>query len=249
MEDDMKRFKVLLGGVFVASAAMLLAPATRAGVDISFGMNAPIGDDGNLFFSISSRYFDREPRVVQDWGRRFPNPDDLSAFLFICSRTRVAPDVVFRYRNAGSSWYDVGVRVGIPVETWYVPVSRDPGPPYGKAYGYYRKHQSDPHYRVRLTDRQVRDLVAVRMAHDYYGVSPEVAMDWRRNGTDCRTMMTREYRSRHRNDDRQAHNRDRGYDDHRDDHHDKSNGKDKSKGHDDNDNHGHHGDHGRHGEK
>jgi hypothetical protein len=28
----------------------------------------------------------------------------------------------------GSSWYDVGVRVGIPVEVWYVPVARDPGP-------------------------------------------------------------------------------------------------------------------------
>jgi len=234
----MKRYNLMIGGLLVASAAMFAAPASQAGVDISFGMNAPIGDDGNLFFSISSRYFDRDPRMVSDWGRRFPNPDDLSVFLQICSSARTSPDAVYRYRSQGMSWYDVGVRVGVPIETWYVPVTRDPGPPYGKAYGYWNKHQHDPNYRVRLSDRQVRDLVAVRMAHNYYGVSPEVAMDWRRNGTDCRTIMTREYRNRHddrRHDDHQARNGDHGHGDDRDEHHDKG--------------HGHNGDHGRHGDK
>jgi len=231
----MNRYSLWIGGLCVAVAAVAAAPASHAGVDISFGMNAPIGDDGNLFFSISSRYFDRDPRMVSDWSHRFPNPDDLSVFLHICSNARTSPDIVYRYRSQGMSWYDVGVRVGVPVQTWYVPVARDPGPPYGKAYGYWRQHERDPNYRMRLNDRQVRDLVAVRMAHDYYGVSPEVAMDWRRNGTDCRTIMTREYRTRHRSDDRQAKNREHGHDDHHDDHHDKG--------------HGNHGDHGRHGER
>ena len=75
---------------------------------------------------------------------------------------------------------------------------------------------------MRLNDRQVRDLVSVRMAHEYYGVSPEVAMNWRRGGCDVRTMMTREYRTRHHEDARHDHDDDRGDRRHhdRDDDHD-----------------------------
>jgi hypothetical protein len=225
----MKRIGAITCASFIALAAMVAAPAARAGVDISFGMHAPIGDDGNLFFSISSRYFDRDARVVDDWGRRFPNPDDLAVFLHICAQSHMAPEAIFRYRSQGMPWYDVGVHAGVPVDMWYVPVERDPGPPYGKAYGYWHKHERDPHYNVRLNDKQCRDLVAVRMAHEYYGVAPETAMDWRRNGESVRTIMTREYRTRHHDDDRHEHgNDDRSHDDHhhgnhhnddRDDHH------------------------------
>ena len=193
----MKRFGWILGASFVALATVLATPASRAGVDISFGVNAPVGGDGNLFFSISSRYFDRQPQVVQNWGQRFPNPDDLAVFLQICSQSHQSPDVVFNYRKMGLSWYDVGVRVGLPVSVWYVPVAQDPGPPYGNAYGYWRKHERNPGYPVRLSDRQARDLVAVRMAHEYYGVAPETAMDWRRGGANVQAIMTREYHERH----------------------------------------------------
>lgn len=194
----------ILAGCAVA-AAFAFGSGARAGVDISFGASAPLGDDGRLFFSISSHYFDRDPRVVDDWGRRIPDPDDLAVFLHICSHSRTSPDVVFSYRKQGLSWFDIGVRVGVPVDTWYVAVPTDPGPPYGKAYGYWRKHQRDPHYAVRLTDRQCRDLVAVRMAHDYYGVSPQVAMDWRRSGASVDTIMSREYRQRHGRDATEHH--------------------------------------------
>jgi hypothetical protein len=123
------------------------------------------------------------------------------------------------------SWFDVGVRVGVPVDAWYVPVTVEPGPPYGKAYGYWRKHKKDPHYAVRLSDRQCRDLVAVRMAHDYYGVSPQVAMDWRRNGTKVNVIMTREYRARH-------HGAGSGEQDHDDENGDGGHGHAHGRGHD-----------------
>ena len=178
-------------------AAGVLGPAARAGVDIAFGASVPIADDGRLFFSISSRYFDRDLRTVDSWSRRLPDPDDLSVFLHICAHTRTAPEIIFSYRRQGLSWYDVGVRAGIPVATWYVPVRTDPGPPYGKAYGHWKKHKRNPNYAVRLSDRQVRDLVAVRMAHEYYGVAPEIAMDWRRDGARVDVIMAREYRGRH----------------------------------------------------
>ena len=200
--------------VVIAAASVLAAPAARAGADISFGVNAPVGDDGRLFFSISSRYFDRDERVVDRWGRRFQNPDDLAVFLHILEYSHSSPEVVFNYRNHGMSWYDVSVRVGMPAEAWYVG-------PYGYARGPVRRHGHGDARASRWSDRDCRDFVAVRMAHEYYGMAPEVAMNWRHQGNDVRVMMTREYHQRH------AH----GDDYRRGDHHDHSHGDDRERGH------------------
>jgi hypothetical protein len=206
----MKRLMGISTASLIVLISALAAPASRAGVDVSFGVNAPVGNDGNLFFTISSHYFDRQPQVVQNWGRRFPNPDDLAVFLQICSQSHQSPEVVFNYRRQGLSWYDVGARVGLPVDVWYVPVAVEPGWPYAQPYKRYKKHTHDSEYVVRLSDRQVRDLVAVRMAHEYYGVAPEVAMDWRRGGSNVEAIMTREYHSRHGDDRGNDHDSNHG---------------------------------------
>ncbi|HEX4825338.1 MAG TPA: hypothetical protein VFV19_13620 [Candidatus Polarisedimenticolaceae bacterium] len=223
----------LMSGAIAASVFTALPSAAHAGVDIAFGAAAPIGDNGQLFVSISSNYFNREPHVVADWSQRFTDPDDLSVFLHICSHTRVSPEMVYSYRRQGMPWFDVGMRVGVPVDTWFVPVQGDPGPPYGKAYGYWRQHQRDPRYVMHISDHQCRDLVAVRMAHDYYHVTPQVAMDWRREGRDTREMMNREYRSRHHGEGDHGHDR---ADDN--DHHDHGHGHGNGHGHDKDDDHG-----------
>ena len=184
--------------ILFAVLALALLPDARAGVDVAFGARVPIGDDGNLFVNISSRYFERDPSVVQSWGRRFESPDDLTVFFWITENSRKSADFVFALRRQGLTWFEIGTRCGIPVERWYVQYpTEDPGPPYGKAYGYWRKHEKDPDYRVKLNDRQTRDLVAVKMCHEYYRVPVETAMDWRRGGEDVQRIMTRQYKERH----------------------------------------------------
>ena len=82
----MKRLQWILGASFVGLAMVVAAPAARADHDVDFGVNVPIRGDMGLFFSISSRYFDRDPQIVSHWARRYPNPDDLAVFLYICSK-------------------------------------------------------------------------------------------------------------------------------------------------------------------
>jgi hypothetical protein len=214
----MKAINGILSAALVASAMTLAAPLSRADVDVSFGARAPIGDDGALFFNISSRYFNQDERFVDDWGRRFRNPDDLAVFMYIVQRSNDSPGRVYQLRRAGMSWYDVGVRCGIPFNAWYVTVNQTPRGRYSRPYGFYNQHQRNPTYVRRLSDREIRDLVAVRMAHEYYGVPPETAMDWRRNGSNVQIIMTREYRNRHRGDhdgDRYDRNDNRDRNDHR----------------------------------
>lgn len=186
---------VLAGGLcLLATTSSALA---RPGVDVDLGLSVPMGDSGRLWLDIASRHYDYQPAAVQQWSVRYSNPDDLAVALFLSKTSGRDPEVIFSLRSQRYSWWEVGARVGVPVDAWYVPVERDPGPPYGKAYGYWKKHRSDPHYRVVLTDRQARDLVAVRMAHGYYGVPAETAMEWRRENRNVRDMMVVEYEKRH----------------------------------------------------
>jgi hypothetical protein len=176
----------------------LAAGPARAALDVSFGASVPVGDDANLFFSISSRYFDRDVRVIEDWGRRYyPNPDDLSVALFLDRYCGKGPEFYFGLRREGLGWFEISNRCRVSPDVYFVPVARDPGPPYGKAYGYWKKHKQDPRQTMVLKDADVRNLVAVRMAHEYYGVPVETAMQWRSSGKDVRTVMTGEYKKRH----------------------------------------------------
>ena len=173
------------------------AVPARAGLDVSFGASVPVGD-ADLFFSISSRYYDRDVRVVEDWGRRYyTNPDDLSVALFLDRYCGKGPEFYVGLRKQGVGWFEISNRCHVQPDVFFVPVQRDPGPPYGKAYGYWKKHKKDRGYKMALSDADVRNLVAVRMAHEYYGVPVETAMQWRSSGRDVRTVMTGEYRKRH----------------------------------------------------
>jgi hypothetical protein len=186
------RCKVLL---VVLVAVLLLAPQAKAGLDVQFGAAVNVNDNTSLFFGVSSRYFDREPRVVETWSQRVPNPDELSVLMFLSTRSGRNPDAVFALRRAGLSWWDVSIRLGVPADVWFVPVSRQPGPPYGKAYGHWKHGRDNRAYRV--DDRTCRDLVAVRVMHEYYGIPVDRAMDMRRDGRRIDRLVGDEYRTRH----------------------------------------------------
>ena len=183
---------VLVAGL---AALVLCVPQARASVDVAFGAAVNVNDNTSLFFGVSSRYFDREPRVVETWSQRVPNPDDLSVLMFLSARSGRSLDAVFAMRRTGLSWWDVSIRLGVPADVWFVPVER-PGPPYGKAYGYWRKHGRDTR-AYRIDDRSCRDLVAVRMMHDYYGMPVERAMDLRKDRRRIDSLVSDEYRTRH----------------------------------------------------
>jgi hypothetical protein len=193
----MKPLRLTLFVVLVGFAVAFVRP-TVAGVDIDLGAHVAVDDRTDLYFSISSNYFDRDRETIDRWGPRFYNPDDLAVALFIAHRSGQSLETLWAlYQQRGLSWWDISVRFGIPVDAWFVEVDRAPGPPYGKAYGHWKKHRHDRDARVRLSDDDLRNLVAVRMAHEYYGVSVEVAMDWRSDGRDVSRLMCDEYRRRH----------------------------------------------------
>jgi hypothetical protein len=181
-------------GLLVVAIAPLPA---RAGVDIAFGAAVQIDDDTDVYLAISTQYFDREREEIHRWNRQCDNPDDLAVALFISRHSGKNPDDIIAMHEGGLAWWEVSVRLGVKPDVWFVPVKREPGPPFGKAYGHRKMHGRYQPRELSLTDDDLRNLVAVRLLHDYYGVSVEAAMEWRSSGRGLREITAGEYRKRH----------------------------------------------------
>jgi hypothetical protein len=80
------------------------------------------------------------------------------------------------------SFLDIATRFGRGPEIFYVPMEADPGPPYGKAWGYYKKTPRARWNTIRLSDVEVVDLVNLKLCTDHYGVTPDRVVKLRRQG-------------------------------------------------------------------
>jgi len=175
---------------------------TYAGIDVSLGATVQLGDDTEVYLAVSSQYYDQDESSVRRWDRQYKDSDDLAVALFISRHAHKSPEHVYGMRAKGLSWWEISMRLGVPTEAWFVPVKKDPGPPYGKAYGHWKKNGKKSPGKMNLSDADAQNLVAVRMLHEYYGVSVEVAMDWRSSGRDLKNITAGEYRKRHGKSDK-----------------------------------------------
>jgi hypothetical protein len=132
----------------------------------------------------------------------------------------VTPATIVDLRLRGLSWWDISVRYGIGPEVYYVPVTVAPGPPYGKAWGHYKKKPRKQWNTIVLGDDDLVNLVHVRFISDYYRIPPERVFEVRDHhpGIVAVNYEVSRSRSRHDNDDDQGH--DKG-----------NHGKSKGKGH------------------
>lgn len=182
----------------VVSVLLLIAGSAGAAMDVDFGPSVPVDDETELFFAISARYFGEDRSTVERYSARYRDPDDLAVALFIGARAERSPEEIYDLYRRGLSWWEIAVEVELQPHVWFVEVSRDPEPPYGRAYGYWRRHQEDPTQVVVLNDAEIQHLVAARMIHEYYGIPAIEAMEWRASGQNLRYLLWTEYRRRHR---------------------------------------------------
>lgn len=143
-------------------------PAIQAPAQTAVRVSAQVGS----FHVAVANFFgvpQREVIVIRE--RRIPD-DEIPVALFIAQYARVAPAAVVDLRLRGRSWWDISVHFGIGPDVYYVPVAVAPGPPYGKAYGYYRKPRNQWRTIV-LADTDIVNLVNLRFLSGHYRVPPE----------------------------------------------------------------------------
>ena len=168
--------------VLVLLSLFLLWPAAnqcRADVDIGLS----IGDDGikGFYLAIGEHYKVPQKQIVVVREKKIPD-EELPVVFFLAQRASVAPDIVIKLRLGGKSWMEISAHFGLTAEIFYVPVKRAPGPPYGKAYGHFKKKKKGQWGTIVLTDTEVVNFVNLKFISEHYGYSPDDVIKMREKG-------------------------------------------------------------------
>lgn len=154
----------------------LIAGPASAAVDIGLS----IDKDGvkGFYLAIGEHYTVPQKKIEIVRKQNIPD-DELSVVFFLARHADCSPDVIVKMRLGGKSWMDIAVRFGFGADLFYVPL-KDPGPPYGKAWGHFKKNKKGK--AIRFTDTEIVAFVNLKFISQHYGHSPDEVAKMRSNG-------------------------------------------------------------------
>jgi hypothetical protein len=169
MNRETKRFirplaMTLLAGLLMTATGV---PAQAGSFDYLFSVGH-VSDDNQYFlnFTVSNSGYSRA--VLEPVLPRLRYVEaDLPVVLFLARHSGRPVEFIVDLRSGGLSWSVVMGRLNLAPSILFVGIDRDPGPPYGKAWGYWRKNPKG----VRFSDTDVVGLVQVQTAARHAGLS------------------------------------------------------------------------------
>lgn len=171
---------------------LLLIPGwTAAHVNqVDLGLSLADGKLQSFYLAVGDYYGVPQRDVMLLRERYRLHDEELPVALFLAARARVNSSIVLDLRVSGMSWLDIGFRYGLTPEIFYMPVRVERiGPPYGNAYGYFKKYRPNREWRkVVLSDQEVIDLVNLRFVSEYHRIPPEKIMELRGRGQNFITI-------------------------------------------------------------
>ncbi|HNS04693.1 MAG TPA: hypothetical protein PKH53_01650 [Candidatus Saccharicenans sp.] len=174
----------LLVIIFFLMLELFSGPAPLTAQNVNLGVSFADGRLLGFYFSIS-KYFNVPSETVIDIRSRYRLADEeLPVVFFIARQARVEPALIINLRLKGLTWWDISVHFGLSPEIFYMPVTVVKiGPPYGRAYGYYRHYRGQKKWgEVILTDDDIINLVNLKFIAETHRVEPERVMEMRARG-------------------------------------------------------------------
>ncbi len=184
-----------------APLALLLAcGAARAAVafDVAVGMN--VNEDTRIFLNVTNQVWQPAAPTAIIQRCRYPE-DDFPVVAFLAFQSHRDPNFILQLRAEGYPWADIFYRVHVDPGVLFVGMDRDPGPPYGRAWGYWRNHpRGGPQGRLYFSDRDVVGLVKVQTAARHFGASPYSVLDAQHQGRRVEVYTAGRWREKHGRD-------------------------------------------------
>jgi len=189
----------------LAATLFVAAPATAMDIDWFGGLRLSDGDRN--FLSISAAHFGSDRDDSHRLATRLQHPEsDLPVVLFLAAESGRSTSFILDLRLGGLTWWDVRARLGVAPERVVMALPRDPGPPYGKAWGHYRNHPKNKNKgtAVVLSDREFCDWVGARVVSQAYGVDLVAVLESRSQGRSMGDVVTY-HEKNHGNGHKKAH--------------------------------------------
>jgi len=144
-----------MGRVILASLLIMVSWSGSASAQVSFSIS---GDDGrnSFFLSVGDYYRVPEREVVYVRERHIPD-DEIPVVFFLAERARVSPSAIVDMRLRGMPWMDISLHFGLGPDIFYFPVKESVvlSPPYGRAYGHFKKWPRREWRKIRFVDDDI----------------------------------------------------------------------------------------------
>ncbi len=157
-------------GAFGLLLLVLACPIqARAGASFDFLFSAnSVTNDSQLFLNLTVGDYGYPRKVIEPVLPRLVNvEEDLPVVLFLAHASGRPVDFIVQLRSQRLSWSVIFTCVDVPYDVLFVGIDRDPGPPYGKAWGHWKKNPK----KLRLSDDEIAGLAAVQTGHRIAGLS------------------------------------------------------------------------------
>lgn len=175
--------KYLVSALLLATFAMLVSVKETVAESLAGSAVNKAADAAAESFlnSISEYYSVPKTEVVVVKERRIPE-EELPVVFFLAQKANVPSKTISDYRLKGQTWLQISNRYGFGPESYYVPLrdNTEVGPPYGKAYGYYKNKPKKDWKHIKLGDDDIVNLVNLKFISGHYGYPAEKVIDMRK---------------------------------------------------------------------
>ncbi len=188
-------------------------------------------DDDSIAKQVYYEYF-KTSKVDYYETQKIFNDDYAPVAAFIAAKALVSPTEVNKiFINSNKDWSKVMLHFNIAPSSLFLPVPTGykVGPPYGKAYGYWKKYQGNPKYKIKLDSNDINNLVNLNIIHGYYKTPAADIIKYRCEGNSFKWIIKNQHAYKNKvkvqvKEKNQGQGQGQGKDK------DKGNGKDKGKG-------------------
>ncbi len=185
-------------GLLAALCLVLCASVVPARAALFYDVTLDLGlhDDARVFLNVTNDYFTPPPAVAVELVKRCPVPqDDYPVVLLLARASKRPAEEILRLRLDYMSWSDIMFRLNVSPAVLFAGIDRDPGPPYGKAWGTWRKRPRGE--RLAIRDRDVIELAKIQVAAGYHRVSPYTIITEHNKGVTVEHYVAQKNRGRY----------------------------------------------------
>lgn len=172
--------KTLCTMILISGFLLLLIPLT-ASAEVDLGVTIDESGISAFHLAITKQYNVDEKDIVRIEKKHIPD-DELPVVFFLAHHLGVDNSVIIKLRLGGKSWYDICQYYSLSPEIFYVELHKNPGPPYGKAYGHYKNKPKKNWREIYLSDDDIINLVNLKFVSDYYHCDPDLVVEMRGSG-------------------------------------------------------------------
>lgn len=148
--------------------------------------------NGAWGYFLTGYYGIPQPQLMM-YSSKLGSWEDVATLLLLSRLSGTKPDIIIGWRLGGQPWFGIVQRLNLSPGVLFVPVPQTVvlAPPYGNAYGYWRKGRV-----VYVTDPEVRNLALLRSTVTYYDLPPGFVMSQVERGVPFGQIIVAEERGR-----------------------------------------------------